>query len=412
MSIIVQKYGGSSVADENAIKKVAERVIKFHDTGNKVVVVVSAQSGVTDTFLEKVFKLSCMPNERDVDMLLSSGEQIASSLLSVAVNEKGRKAVALLGYQCGIHTDNVYSKARIKKIDTEKIIQHLDKGEIVIIAGFQGVNDCNEITTLGRGGSDITAVAIGAALNAEYVEICKDVDGIFTADPRICKDAVLLDRVTYDEMLEMAASGTKALNSRSVEIGMKYGLKIYVRSSFKAQDQNNPGTLISMEVNTMEEPVIRAVSHSLKETKVVITQKNASPAAITEVFDIVNELNINIDIISDIALDGYTCVAFTISKDEAYKTDELYLRLKSRLSNCEIKVEKNKCKLSVIGTGIKSTPGIASKVMKVLLENGIGIEMISCSEIKISCIVDEKYAEKGVNLLHEGFIAINNAMRG
>lgn len=162
----------------------------------------------------------------------------------------------------------------------------------------------------------------------------------------------------------------------------------------------------------MEEPVIRAVSHSLKETKVVITQKNASPAAITEVFDIVNELNINIDIISDIALDGYTCVAFTISKDEAYKTDELYLRLKSRLSNCEIKVEKNKCKLSVIGTGIKSTPGIASKVMKVLLDNGIGIEMISCSEIKISCIVDEKYAEKGVNLLHEGFIAINNAMRG
>jgi len=412
MGIIVQKYGGSSVADETAIKRVAERVIKFHDNGYKVVVVVSAQLGITDMFLEKVFRLSSMPNERDVDMLLSSGEQIASSLLSIAVNEAGRKAVALLGYQCAIHTDNVYSKARIKKIDTDKILQHLDKGEIVIIAGFQGVNDYNEITTFGRGGSDITAVAIGAALEAEYVEICKDVDGIFTADPRVCKDAMLIERVTYDEMLEMAASGTKALNSRSVEIGMKYGLKIYVRSSFKAQDQNNPGTLISMEVNTMEEPVIRAVSHSLKETKVVITQKNASPAAITEVFDIVNELNINIDIISDIALDGYTCVAFTISKDEAYKTDELYLRLKSRLSNCEIKVEKNKCKLSVIGTGIKSTPGIASKVMKVLLENGIGIEMISCSEIKISCIVDEKYAEKGVNLLDEGFIAINNAMRG
>jgi aspartate kinase len=412
MGIIVQKYGGSSVADETAIKRVAERVIKFHDNGYKVVVVVSAQLGITDMFLEKVFRLSSMPNERDVDMLLSSGEQIASSLLSIAVNEAGRKAVALLGYQCAIHTDNVYSKARIKKIDTDKILQHLDKGEIVIIAGFQGVNDYNEITTFGRGGSDITAVAIGAALEAEYVEICKDVDGIFTADPRVCKDAMLIERVTYDEMLEMAASGTKALNSRSVEIGMKYGLKIYVRSSFKAQDQNNPGTLISMEVNTMEEPVIRAVSHSLKETKVVITQKNASPAAITEVFDIVNELNINIDIISDIALDGYTCVAFTISKDEAYKTDELYLRLKSRLSNCEIKVEKNKCKLSVIGTGIKSTPGIASKVMKVLLDNGIGIEMISCSEIKISCIVDEKYAEKGVNLLHEGFIAINNAMRG
>ncbi len=402
MALIVQKYGGTSVGSLERIKIVAQHIKETQEKGNKVVAIVSAMAGETDKLIKMAKELSKRPSEREMDLLLSSGERISSALVAIRINEIGTKAVALTGRQCGIVTDEVHTKARIKSINTKKIFEHLDNNKIVIVAGFQGISyTTGDVTTLGRGGSDTTAVAIAAALKADVCEIYTDVDGIYTADPRIANNARKLSKISYSEMMELASLGAKVLQIRSVEFGMKYEVPIMVLSSFSF----NPGTLVTKEDKEMERIVVSGIAHDKNQARLKINDVSDQPGVAAKIFDEIARNNINVDmIVQNVSDDGKrTDISFTVPRDDADKAFEILKRLSKDLNAGEVSVNKDVAKVSVVGVGMRSHPGVAARMFNTLSGENINIKAISTSEIKISCLIDEKYTELAVRSLHEAF---------
>jgi aspartate kinase len=400
MSVIVQKYGGTSVADSQKIKNVAKRITQSHKDGNSVVVVVSAMGGSTDQLIKLAHEISDKPPERELDMLLSTGEQVSIALLAMAVSKLGFHAISLTGNQVGIITDEFYSNARIKSINNDRILSELDQGKIVILAGFQGITIDDEITTLGRGASDTTAVAVAASLNADRCEIYTDVDGVYTSDPRVVKGARKLDQITYDEMLEMAGLGTKVLHSRCVELAKKFEVPLSVRSSF----HKGEGTIIVKESKIMEEVVVSGVTSDKDQAKVSLIGLPDTPGMAAEIFQALADASINIDmIIQNASQDGTADLSFTTAEKDLDKTVEIVSRIKEKVGFNSVNGDFNIAKVSVIGIGMKSHVGIASKTFRVLADAGINIQMISTSEIKISCVIKEDQTENAVQVIHDVF---------
>jgi aspartate kinase len=398
--LIVQKYGGTSVGDLDRIQNVANRVAKAVDAGNNVVVIVSAMSGETNKLLSFANYFSKKPPQREVDLLVSSGERITSALLSIALQEMGYKAIAMTGRQAGIKTDSNHTKARISSIDPIPMQNELKKGNIIVVAGFQGINENGDVTTLGRGGSDLTAVAIAGALNADVCEIYTDVDGIYTTDPRIEPKAKRIDKISYDEMLELASLGAKVMQSRSVELAKKLNVDILVKSSFKEEDNN--GTLITKEENVMEKVLVSGIALDKNQARVTIFGLEDKPGINAELFNKLAEKNINVDmIIQNVGHDNKANVTFTVPQTELEFTKEVMKDFENR-SN-EINYDENIAKVSVVGVGMKSHSGVAAKAFDTMAKENINIQMISTSEIKISMIVDEKYGELAVRALHEAY---------
>jgi len=400
MKLIVMKFGGSSVADSEKIKRVAERVINTKKAGNKVVVVVSAPCDMTDELIEKAHSITETPDEREMDMLLSTGEQISIALLAMAIKAKGYDAISFTGPQAGIYSDFSHTRARITAVKPKNVINALKKNKIVIVAGFQGINPGEEITTLGRGGSDLTAVALATALKADICKIYTDVDGVYTADPRICKKARKIESISYDEMLEMAGSGAQVMQARSIEVAKKFNVKIEVKSTFT----NNPGTIISKEARPMEEVVVSAVTHDTNQVKLSMLDVPDVPGVAAKVFGALAKENINVDmIIQSAARDGYNDISFTIARTDLKKALPILKKVNNELNAKGVIFDDKVAKVSIVGVGMRSHPGVASKMFETLAKKNINIEMISTSEIKISCIIKEKDIEKAVNSLHSAF---------
>ena len=400
MSIIVKKFGGTSVGDTTKIKNVAKRIVGTIEKGNQVVVAVSAMGGTTDKLVALAHEVSPSPLERELDMLLSTGEQVSIALLAMAVSDLGYEAISLTGNQVGILTDGFYSNARIVSINNQRIFDELKMGKVVILAGFQGVTIDGEITTLGRGASDTTAVAIAASLNADRCEIYTDVDGIYTADPRIVKSARKLDRITHDEMLEMAGLGAKVLHSRSVELAKKFQVPLMVRSSFHEGD----GTIIVKESEIMEQVVVSGVTSNKDQAKISLIGIEDKPGVAAEIFNIVAEQNINIDmIIQNVGRDGTTDLSFTVPEKDLSKAVKVIQDLSDQIKIATLETDSNISKVSVVGIGMVSHVGIASKMFSALAEQNINIQMISTSEIKISCVIDQTQTDKAVEVIHDSF---------
>lgn len=401
MGIIVQKYGGTSVANAERVKAVAERVVKYKRDGHDVVVVVSAPAGMTDDLISRAKAITDSPRSREYDVLLGTGEQVSIALLAMAIHELGEEATSFTGAQAEILTTNDHTKAKIESINGHKILEKFKENHIVIVAGFQGITEDNNITTLGRGGSDTTAVALGVALNADEVEIYTDVDGVYTADPRIVKDAKKLDEIDFDEMLELASSGAKVLHSRSVELGLKNNIPIHLRSSFSPER----GTIVKKKGENMEKCIIRGVSHSDKEAKVTIEGLPDNPGVAAHIFKEISKSNINIDlIIQGAGKDNHNNISFTVKKDDLNQTKAIAESLAKELGAKTVSTNSDVAMVSVVGVGIKSNPGVAAGVFEAMADNDINIDMISCSEIKISCIVSYDDMAKAVNALHNKFI--------
>ncbi|EAH5199572.1 aspartate kinase [Campylobacter upsaliensis] len=393
--LIVQKYGGTSVGDLERIKAVALRVIESVKAGNELVVVVSAMSGVTNSLIEQAEYFSKNPNGADMDMLLSSGERVTSALLSIALNELGYKAVSFSGRKAGIITNSVFTKARIKHIDISAIKAALKEGKIVIIAGFQGVDEEGNVTTLGRGGSDLSAVAVAGALDADLCEIYTDVDGVYTTDPRIEPKAKKLDKISYEEMLELASLGAKVLQNRSVELAKKLNVNLVTRSSFN----NNEGTMITKE-DGMEQALVSGIALDKNQARITLRNIEDKPGIAAEIFSSLARANINVDmIIQNVGTNGATNLGFTVPENELNQAKNT---MKEVLGD-QVSLESDSAvvKVSVVGVGMKSHSGVASTAFKALADEGINIGMISTSEIKISMIVHEKYGELAVRALHE-----------
>ncbi|MBE0447026.1 MAG: aspartate kinase [Actinobacteria bacterium] len=400
MGIVVQKFGGSSVADVEKIKNVARRVVATKLEGKSVVVVVSALGDTTDKLVELARQISASPPEREMDMLLATGEQQSVALLAMAIYELGREAISFTGYQVGIVTDNSHTKARIVDVKSERILQELEDGKIVIVAGFQGVTVDNDITTLGRGGSDTTAVALAAGLKAEKCEIYTDVEGVFTADPRIVPDALLVSEITYEEMLEMAATGAKVLQLRSVEYARNSGVIIHVRSSFT----DGVGTVVKEEDEGMERPIISGVTHDTSEGKITIYGVPDRPGIAAKVFRPLAAANVNVDmIVQNVSYEGFTDISFTLNLDDLPRAVSIIENIAKELGARGHDCEKGIAKVAIIGAGMKSHPGVAAEMFDVLANNGINIQMISTSPIKIACVIDAKNVEIAVRSLHEHF---------
>jgi aspartate kinase len=400
MGLIVQKYGGTSVGDIERIKNVARRVIATKEQGNQVVVVVSAMAGETDRLLNLAYQVSKSPNERELDVILATGEQVSIGLLSLAIQEMGHKAISFTGFQVGIQTDNSHTKARITRIDAERVRQALREGAIAIVAGFQGITEEEDVTTLGRGGSDLTGVAMAAALNADVCEIYTDVDGVYTADPNLVPDARKLTRISYEEMLEMASLGAKVLQSRSVEFAKKYGVPIHVRSSF----HDRPGTMVVKEDRAMEGIVVSGVTYNRNEAKISILRVPDRPGIAAQLFGRVAEANIVVDmIIQNISQDGHADISFTVAKPDLKKTLEIVSEVAREIGSEKVLSDDKIAKVSIVGVGMRSHSGVASTMFAALGKEGINIQMISTSEIKISCVIDSKYTELAVRALHDAF---------
>lgn len=392
--LIVQKYGGTSVGTLERIDEVAKRVIQTKEQGSSLVVVVSAMSGVTNRLLEYADHFSKNPSKRETDLLLSAGERVTSALLAIALNELGHQAVAFSGRQAGMITDSFHTKARISQIYTPNIENALKDGKIVVVAGFQGVDENGDVTTLGRGGSDLSAVALAGALKADLCEIYTDVDGVYTTDPRIEPKAKKLDKISYDEMLELASLGAKVLQNRSVELAKKLNINLVTRSSFN----NHEGTLITGE-ESMEGAIISGIALDKNQARVTIREVNDEPGVAAKIFNELSKNEINVDmIIQNIGRNGTTHMGFTVPQNEL---DTAVKTLKEILPNLSIESDNNIVKVSIVGVGMKSHSGVAAKAFSTLADNGINIQMISTSEIKISMIVDAKYAELAVRILHE-----------
>ena len=400
MSLIVQKFGGTSVGDAERIKNVASRIAKSCADGNTIVVVLSAMSGETDRLLSLAKSIVSDPRGRETDVLLSTGEQVSIALLSMALEELGVPAVSFTGPQVKILTDNVYNKARIEDIDSTRLRATLNDGKVAVVAGFQGVDSEGNITTLGRGGSDTTAVALAAALEADECQIYTDVDGVYTTDPRIVPEARRLSQVTYEEMLEMASLGAKVLQIRAVEFASKYKVKLRVLSSFC----DGIGTLITTEENIMEEALISGVTLNRNEAQVMMVGVPDRPGVASSILGPVADANIEVDmIVQNSAADGATDFTFTVSRDDYDLTLKILNEIAETLSAREVRGDRNIVKLSIVGVGMRSHAGIASRMFKALSKENINILMISTSEIKISIVVDQKYSELGVRVLHSEF---------
>ncbi|MCF8036505.1 MAG: aspartate kinase [Desulfobacteraceae bacterium] len=400
MSLIVQKYGGTSVGDLDRIRNVAERVARTRDAGNDVVVILSAMSGVTDQLISMAEKIHTPPDAREMDVLLATGEQTTVSLMAMTLQAMGYKARSMLGYQAEILTDNRYTKARILDIGAERIKSLLAEGHIVVVAGFQGIDASGDITTLGRGGSDTSAVAVAAGLKADQCEIYTDVDGIYTADPNICGKARKLSRIAYDEMLEMASLGAKVLQIRSVEFAKKYDVPIHVRSSFNEEE----GTMVVHEDANMEKVVVSGVTQSKNEARITLRKVPDQPGIASRILNPVAEAGISVDmIIQNTRLSNMTDLTFTVPKSDFAAAMEVEKKVAEEIGAAEVLGDENIAKVSVIGVGMRSHSGVASKMFATLAAENINILMISTSEIRISCVIEEKYTELAVRALHTAF---------
>mgnify|MGYP004509198009 FL=1 len=399
MALIVQKFGGSSVANAEKIFNVASRVADAYDAGNSVVVVVSAQGDTTDDLIEKAAEINTKPSKREMDVLLSTGEQISIALLAMALEKMKYPVVSLTGWQVMMKTNSTYGSARIEKIDTSRILSEIDKNRIVVVAGFQGINGIGDITTLGRGGSDTSAVALAAALKADLCEIYTDVDGVYTADPRIVKNAQKLDDISYDEMLELASLGANVLHNRSVELAKKYNVDLEVKSSF----ERVPGTKVK-EAGTVEKMLIRGVTRDNDVARISIVGIEDTPGMAYKIFSALSKKNINVDLIlQSIGRQNKKDISFTVSKghlDEALKVLE---NIRNIIKADHIDHREDVSKVSIVGAGMTSNPGVAALMFEALYEAGINIHMISTSEIKVSVLVNEANAEKAVAAVHTKF---------
>lgn len=393
--LIVQKYGGTSMGDCDRIRNVAQRVIKTKSKGHDMVVVVSAMSGDTDRLIGYTQQFTSLPNTREVDMVLSSGERVTAALLAIALESMGVKAISLSGRGAGIITNEIHTKARIDYIDTTKVFQFLNEGYVVVVAGFQGITPKGEVTTLGRGGSDLSAVALAGALNAGMCEIYTDVDGIYTTDPRIEKRAKKIEKISYDEMLELASMGAKVLLNRSVELAKKLNVKLVSRSSFSDAE----GTLITKEEDIMEKPIVSGVALDNNQARVSIAGVQDRPGIAADIFGLLADNNINVDmIVQTIGRDGKTDIDFTIPKTEVAIAQKVLERFKNDVQSIEY--DNDIAKVSIVGVGMKSHSGVASTAFRALAQDNINIMMISTSEIKISMIIAADFAKRAVQTLH------------
>ncbi len=397
--LVVQKYGGTSVGSLERIENVAKRVAKAKEEGKDLVIVVSAMSGETNKLIEYAHHFSKNPSKREMDMLLSSGERVTAALLAIALNEMGYKTIALTGRQAGIKTDNTHTYARIESINTERLQNEIANGNIVIVAGFQGINHNGEVTTLGRGGSDLSAVALAGALKADACEIYSDVDGVYTTDPRIEPKAKKLDHISYDEMLELSSLGAKVLQNRSVELAKKMGVKIIAKSSFSDAE----GTVISDEKGeSMEEVLVSGVALDKNQARVSLRGVTDRPGIAAEIFTKLAEQNINVDmIIQNASKNGTTNLGFTVPQNQIEDAKVVINNFDHDIEDVDF--DESIAKVSIVGVGMKSHSGVAAKAFSALAKNGINIEMISTSEIKVSMIIDEKFSELAVRVLHEAF---------
>jgi aspartate kinase len=400
MGLIVQKYGGTSVADLGRIENVARRVIKTKEDGHDVIVVLSAMAGETDRLIDLAHKVTDEPQEREYDALIATGEQVTAALLSIMLNKMGCRAKSFLGFQVRILTDQAYKKARIVHIDTGVITRELEKGTVVVVAGFQGIDHENNITTLGRGGSDTSAVALAAALKADVCDIYTDVDGIYTTDPNICSRARRLNRISYDEMLEMAITGAKVLQPRSVELAKKFEVPVYVKSSFS----DGEGTLVTKEDKEMEKEVICGVTYDRDQAKITVVRVPDRPGIAAQLFTPLADDNIVVDmIIQNASIEGFTDLTFTVSRKDIRKAHMLVEKIARDIGATKVEVDDDVAKVSIIGVGMVSHSGVAAKMFSTLAKERINILMISTSEIKISCVVQAKYTELAVSALHDAF---------
>jgi aspartate kinase len=404
MSLIVQKYGGTSVGNTDRIKNVAARVARYRAKGDQVVVVVSAMSGVTDGLIKMARDIMPMPSERELDMLLATGEQTTIALTAMALHALDVKAVSLTGAQAGIVTDGVHTKAKIQNITPKQVHALLDAGNVVIVAGFQGQTPDGHITTLGRGGSDLTAIALAAALHADLCQIYTDVDGVYTADPRIVKSARKLNEISYDEMLELASSGAKVMQSRSVEFAKKFGVVFEVRSSFN----DSPGTIVKEETENMESIVIRGVSLDKNQAKITLTAVPDKPGAAARIFGVLGDAAINVDMIVQTASHGdgaaATDISFTLEKADLLKARKALDAVEPEVGYKDVVADENIGKLSIVGVGMRSHSGVAAKMFRALADAGVNIQMISTSEIKISVVIDLAKGEEATRVLHAAFL--------
>jgi aspartate kinase len=401
LMLIVQKYGGTSVGSIERIKAVAERVVETKRQGNDVVVIVSAMSGETDKLIGLANRISLNPDEREIDLLLSSGERVSAALAAIAINELGFRSMSFTGRQVGIITDETHMKARIEKVTGERVRKALDKGIVPVIAGFQGITETSEVTTLGRGGSDLSAVAVAATLEADLCEIYTDVEGVYTTDPNIVPDSRKLDKISYDEMLELASLGAKVLQTRSVEFAKKYEVPVVVRSSFN----NNPGTLVVKEDEEMEKVVMSGIAYDKNQAKITAIAVLDRPGIAAKLFNAIAGANIVVDmIVQNISSDGKaTDISFTVPKTDSKKALKITEEIVAELGARGVVLRDDIAKVSIIGVGMRTHSGVAARMFETLAKHGINIMMISTSEIKISCVIDSKYTELAVRVLHDAF---------
>ncbi|MCJ7499788.1 aspartate kinase [bacterium] len=400
MALVVQKYGGTSVGTTEKSRHVASRVKKTRDAGNDVVVVVSAMAGETNKLVDLCNQMMEPPDAREYDVVVSTGEQVTIGLLSMALKTMGQDAISLMGFQIPIHTDNVYAKARISRIENERIFDNLKKGRVVVVPGFQGIDDTGNITTLGRGGSDTSAVALAAALKADSCEIYTDVEGIYTTDPNIVQEARKIPRISYDEMLEMASLGAKVLQIRSVEFAKKYNVPLHVRSTFTETE----GTWVTKEDEDMERVVVSGVTYDKNEAKVSILGVPDKPGIAAKIFGPIADSSINVDmIIQNISTDEHTDLTFTVPKTDLAQALAIVGPIGKEIGAKNIVTDDSVAKVSIVGNGMRSHSGIASTLFKALAAEGINIMMISTSEIKVSVVIESKYTELAVRVLHKVF---------
>jgi aspartate kinase len=409
MALVVQKYGGTSLGNIEKIKVVANRVRETHQKGNGVIVVVSAMAGETDRLLSLAKDITAQPDEREQDVLASTGEQVSCALLTIALKSLSIKSISYVAHQVKIRTDNAFGKARILDVDSKRITRDLRDRKVVVIAGFQGIDDKGNITTLGRGGSDTSAVAIATAAKADICEIYTDVEGVFTTDPNICPEARKLNRISYDEMLEMASLGAKVLQTRSVEFAKKYQIPIHVRSTFS----DRTGTIVTREDKDMESVIVSGVTYNKDEAKITATKIPDRPGIASKLFTPISNANIIVDmIIQNVSADGFTDLTFTVPKADYKKALELVQITAKEINAKEVLADPSIAKVSIVGAGMRSHSGVASAMFTALANEGINIMMISTSEIKISCVIESKYTELAVRVLHNTFcLGENNDLK-
>jgi aspartate kinase len=400
MALIVQKYGGTSVGSIEKIRGVAERVLEYHREGHQMVVVLSAMAGQTDGLIQLAHKVTNDPDSRELDVLMSTGEQVSVALFAITLKSMGFEARSLLGFQVGIHTDQVYGKARIHEIDIERIMKELEQNRILAVAGFQGLDDEGNITTLGRGGSDTTAVALAAALKADVCEIFTDVDGVYTTDPHICPKAKKMQFISYEEMLEMASMGAKVLEIRSVEFAKKFDVPIHVRSTFTKES----GTMVVGETKDMEKVLVSGVAYNKNEARITIRRVPDRPGIAAQIFGPISKSGVVVDmIIQNTSEDGITDLTFTVPKPDFYKTMKLVSGVAQDIGAEKVLGDEDIAKVSIVGVGMRTHAGVALKMFETLAKENINIIMISTSEIKVSCVIEEKYTELAVRVLHKAF---------